>query len=109
MLATYSALCTLSLVSNETKNKTKMNSLENLIKSITAPVTADALLNDNSPSLTNAEAAAKYLAVASVEDLDEIVEDTDYAVNGVAIGAEAGRDAWINVVARAEAARRMAL
>lgn len=84
-----------------------MNSLEKLIKSITAPVTADALLNDNSPTATNGEAVAKYLATASGEDVEEIVEETDYAANGVAIGAEAARDAWINAVARKEVARRM--
>jgi hypothetical protein len=84
-----------------------MNSLGKLIKSITAPVTADALLKDNSPTATNSEAAAKYLAAASVEDVEEIVEETDYAANGVAIGAEAGRDAWINAAALKEVGRRM--
>jgi hypothetical protein len=85
-----------------------MNSLGKLIKSITAPVTADALLKDNSPTATNGEAAAKYLAAASVEDVEEIVEETDYAANGAAIGPEAGRDAWINAAARKAVGRRMA-
>jgi len=85
-----------------------MNSLEKLVKSITAPVTADALLNDNEPVATNGEAAAKYLAAASVEEVEEIAEETDYAANGVAIGAEAGRDAWLNAAATKEVSRRMA-
>lgn len=84
-----------------------MNSLKKLIKSITAPVTAAALLNDDAPTANNGEAAAKYFAKASVDLLDEIAEETDYARHGVAVGPEAGRDAWINVAARKEIARRM--
>ena len=85
-----------------------MNSLEKLVKSITAPVTADALLNDNSAVATNGEAAAKYLAAASIEHVEEVLEETDYAANGVALGAASRRDAWINAAALQELGRRMA-
>jgi hypothetical protein len=90
------------------EKKSKMNALKSTYRAMNAVMPSECFLADNMPVPTPADNLKKHLAGVAAETLDEIIEATGYAANGVAVGYDAQRDADINSAARRELARRLA-